>query len=138
MKKVLFITTMICLLATACGELFGTQHSIEGTWGMVSGGIKKNGSFKSLDEKSDFYKTIEFKSDGTFIETCGSYTATGTYKSSGQSITYSYTDYPNGGPEYFAIHKSGKWTYQLWGADTFTLYDFSSSSYEVSMTFTKI
>ena len=82
MKKVLFITTMICQLATACGDLFGTQHSIEGTWGMVSGGIKKNGSFKSLDQKADFYKTIEFKSDGTFVETCGSYTATGTYNAS--------------------------------------------------------
>ena len=106
---------------------------------MVSGGIKKNGSFNSLNEKDDFYKTIEFLSDGTFIETCGSETATGTYKvGGGQSITYSYTNYPNGGPEYFAIHKSGKWTYQFWSPDSFTLYDFSSSSNEVSMTFTKI
>ena len=139
MKKVLFIAEIICLLTTACGDLFGTQNSIEGQWGMVSGGIKKNGSFTSLDEKNDFYKIIEFKSDGTFIETCGSETATGTYKvGGGQSITYSYTNYPEGGPEYFAIRKSGKWTYQFWGADSFTLYDFSSSSYEVSMTFTKI
>lgn len=139
MKRFLFVTTFICLLATACGDLFGTQNSIEGQWGMVSGGIKKNGSFTSLDEKNDFYKIIEFKSDGTFIETCGSETATGTYKvGGGQSITYSYTNYPEGGPEYFAIRKSGKWTYQFWGADSFTLYDFSSSSYEVSMTFTKI
>ena len=139
MKKVLFIAAIICLLTTACEDLFGTQNSIEGQWGMVSGGIKKNGSFTSLDEKNDFYKIIEFKSDGTFIETCGSETATGTYKvGGGQSITYSYTNYPEGGPEYFAIRKSGKWTYQFWGADSFTLYDFSSSSYEVSMTFTKI
>ena len=139
MKRFLFVTVIICLLTTACGDLFGTQNSIEGQWGMVSGGIKKNGSLTSLDEKNDFYKIIEFKSDGTFIETCGSETATGTYKvGGGQSITYSYTDYPHGGPEYFAIHKSGKWTYQFWGADSFTLYDFSSSSYEVSMTFTKI
>ena len=139
MKRFLFVTTFICLLATACGDLLGSQNSIEGQWGMVSGGIKKNGSFTSLDEKNDFYKIIEFKSDGTFIETCGSETATGTYKvGGGQSITYSYTNYPEGGPEYFAIRKSGKWTYQFWGADSFTLYDFSSSSYEVSMTFTKI
>lgn len=139
MKKVLFIAAIICLLTTACGDIFGTQNSIEGQWGMVSGGIKKNGSFTSLDEKNDFYKIIEFKSDGTFIETCESETATGTYKvGGGQSITYSYTNYPEGGPEYFAIRKSGKWTYQFWGADSFTLYDFSSSSYEVSMTFTKI
>lgn len=139
MKRFLFVTTFMCLLATACGDLLGSQNSIEGKWGMVSGGIKKNGSFNSLNEKDDFYKTIEFLSDGTFIETCGSETATGTYKvGGGQSITYSYTNYPNGGPEYFAIHKSGKWTYQFWGPDSFTLYDFSSLSNEVSMTFAKI
>ena len=137
MKRFLFVTSIICLLATACGDLFGSQNSIEGKWGMVSGGIKKNGSFNSLEEKSEFYKTIEFLSDGTFVETCGTHSATGTYKVSGKSITYSYTDYPNGGPEYFAIHKSGKWTIQFWDAGSFTLYDFSSS-YEVSMTFNKI
>lgn len=137
MKRFLFVTTFICLLATACGDLFGSQNSIEGKWGMVSGGIKKNGSFNSLEEKSEFYKTIEFLSDGTFVETCGTQSATGTYKVSGKSITYSYIDYPDGGPEYFAIHKSGKWTIQFWDAGTFTLYDFSSS-YEVSMTFNKI
>lgn len=36
MKKVLFITTMISLLATACGDLLCSQNSIEGKWGMVS------------------------------------------------------------------------------------------------------
>ena len=137
MKRFLFVTSIICLLATACGDLFGSQNSIEGKWGMVSGGIKKNGSFNSLEEKSEFYKTIEFLSDGTFVETCGTQSATGSYKVSGKSITYSYTDYPDGGPKYFAIHKSGKWTIQFWDAGTFTLYDFSSS-YEVSMTFNKI
>ena len=43
MKRFLFVTTFNCLLTTACGDLLGSQNSIEGKWGMVSGGIKKNG-----------------------------------------------------------------------------------------------
>ena len=41
MKRFLFVTTFICLLATACGDLLGSQNSIEGKWGMVSGGHEK-------------------------------------------------------------------------------------------------
>jgi hypothetical protein len=138
MKRFVFFAAMICLMATSCSDLFGSKYSVEGKWGMVSGGIKKNGSFNSIEEKSEFYKTIEFMSDGTFVETCGTQSAEGTYSVTGQSITYSYTDYPDGGPEYFAIRKSGKWTFHFWDSDSFTLYDFASPSYEVSMTFEKI
>ena len=82
---------------------------------------------------------MEFLPGGTFVEKCGSKTATGTYSiKSSQSISYSYTDFPKGGPEYFAVHKSGTWTYYFWDEDTFTLYDYASSSHEVSMTFSRI
>jgi hypothetical protein len=126
---------MIC---TSCGDIFGPSYSVIGKWGMVSGGIKADGKFTELAEKTDsYYKTMEFREDGTFTEICGDLTANGTYKQSSGKITYNYTEVPLGGAKYFAIHNSGTWTYYFWEDNIFTLYDFTSTL-EVSMTFKKI
>ena len=135
MKKFLaLLISLVCFIACV-----GDNSALEGNWGMISGGIKKNGVFSSLDDKGDFYKTMEFNTDGTFTEVCGGLSATGTYKvKGGSSISYTYKSISGNGPEYFAIHSSGTWTYHFLGSDSFTLYDFSSSSFEVSMTFKRL
>lgn len=139
MKKVLLFL-LASLIVSACVDLFSSsKYSLEGTWGMVSGGIKDNGKFRDLNKTGEYYKTIEFSDDGTFTEKCGTLVATGTYKVKGsQSISYSYTDVSGSGPEYFVVHRSGSWTYYFWEEDSFTLYDYASSSHEVSMTFERI
>lgn len=137
MKKVFAILLSIyafLLLTTSCGDLFSSSsRSIVGTWGMVSGGIKEGGSFSSLEEKEgSYYKTMVFLEDGTFTEQCGDATATGTYEVKSSSIKYSYANVSGTGPAYFAIHKSGTWTYYFLDDDSFMLYDYASST-EVSM-----
>lgn len=137
MKRFL-LALMVCLIASSCTDSLSSSK-LEGEWGMVSGGIKDNGGFRSLEKKGEYYKTMEFLADGTFVEKCGSLTATGTYTvKGGRSICYSYIDAPSGGPEYFVVHKSGTWMYQFWDEGSFTLYDYASSSHEVSMTFSRI
>ena len=131
-----FVVLLVCMICTSCGDLFGPAHSIVGTWGMASGGIKAGGEFTELPERSSYYKIMEFREDGTFTETCDNCEATGTYSQSGSIITYQYTKVEGSGPEYFAIHDSGAWTYYFWNDVSFTLYDFSST--EVSMTFRRI
>ena len=147
MKKVLFFAVITCCLLTSClgdmsGLLFGdggSTYSLEGQWGMVSGGIERNGVFSGLENKGDYYKTMEFNEDGTFVEKCGDLTASGTYSIQGSStISYTYSEVSGEGPAYFAIHKSGTWMYAFWNQNSFTLYDYSSRSLEVSMTFSKI
>ena len=146
MKNVLFLTVIACCLLTSClgdmSGLFGgsgSTYSLEGKWGMVSGGIERNGVFSGLDSKDDYYKTMEFNEDGTFVEECGDLRATGTYTVQGSStISYTYSEVPGDGPAYFAIHNSGTWMYVFWNANSFTLYDYSSRSLEISMTFSKI
>ena len=139
MKTRLLLIAFVCLLATSCVDMFGPSRSIVGKWGMVSGGIKNGSDFNSLEEnEGSYYKIMEFLEDGTFTETCGELTATGTYSQKGStSITYSYTDTPSGGPAYFAIHKSGSWMYYFLDEDSFMLYDYASST-EVSMRLKKI
>ena len=132
----LSIIAVAGVLLSACAGLLQPSHTIVGTWEMVSGGIKDKGVFTSL-EKVDgkVYKTIEFRDDGTFTEVCEGLTASGTYSFNSTGIKYSYSSVPEGGPAYFAIHKSGLWTYMFWEDDFVTLYDFSSPTYEVSMSF---
>lgn len=138
MKKIVLLFIAVACAFSCTDMFFGTTYSLEGKWGMVSGGIKRSGSFTSIEKMEEgYYKTIEFSADGTFKEVCGDAVATGTYKMRGsQSITYKYDSVPDKGSVYFAVHSSGTWTYSFWSEDSFTLYDFADSpSFEVSMTF---
>ena len=105
---------------------------------MVSGVIERYGVYEKVEKGDGYHKIMEFLPDGTFTETCGTATASGTYKVSGSSIRYSYSDVSGSGPAYFAIHRSGRWNYQFWKDDSFTLYDFASAALEISMNFEKI
>ena len=141
MKKIVALIIALVGVFSCTDMMFGTKYSLEGEWGMIGGGIKRSGEFTSIEKQENGYlKTIEFFADGTFKEVCGDAVATGTYQRRGsQAITYSYDSFPNDGPEYFAIHESGTWTYYFWSEDSFTLYDFvDSPSFEVSMTFERL
>lgn len=134
--SILFFGVLLC----SCFGSESAQKSLIGEWGMVSGGVEKHGVFAGLEHKDDYYKTMEFREDGSFTEICGELVANGTYEVvNSQRIKYSYIDAPGGGPEYFVIHRSGSWTYYFFESDAFTLYDYSASpSLEVSMTFKRI
>ena len=142
MKKVAYILIgLFCLCLSGCAGLLdgSTPYPLEGEWGMMSGGIERYGKFEEIDVIAGGPKTITFLSDGTFTETCKSLVAKGTYEvKAGSVIKYKYTSIPEGGPEYFAIHESGKWTYQFWASDSMTLYDYASPALEVSMTFARV
>lgn len=128
----LFFVAMFFMMVS-CGDTFSSDQSIVGTWGMESGGINEGDGLKTLEKEADaYYKIMEFREDGTFTERCGNLTASGTYSQKGSSIKYSYNVMPNGGPIYFAIHRSGSWMYHFWEDGWFTLYDYTSSL-EVSM-----
>ena len=131
----IIITYLVC---SSCSDFTGPERSIVGEWGMVSGGIKDKGVFTALDATdAGFYKTLEFREDGTFTEICGECVASGTYKVTSGAISYLYSDVKGIGPDYFAIHSSGSWIYHFWEDDFFTLYDFASPK-EVSMSFRRI
>ena len=133
-----FALLLICMIAPSCSGLYGPGPSVAGKWGMVSGGIKVAGVFTGLDKtEGSYYKTMEFREDGTFTETCGDSSASGTYSVSGSTITYSYTDVKGSGPVYFAPHRTGVWTFHFWNDAFFTLYDFNSLQ-EISMSFERI
>ena len=139
MKRALLVLAFLaCMILPSCSDLFAPRNSVVGEWGMVSGGIKKNGKFTSIDKEDSYLKVMEFFEDGTFTETCGELKASGTYTQKGTSISYKYTSVSGDGPEWFVVHRSGTWTYYFWSSDSFTLYDFSSATYEVSMTFERI
>ena len=105
---------------------------------MVSGAIKHGGTYSELPKTGTYYKVIELNQNGTFEETCGDYTAKGTYVVEGsQTISYSYTDVSGSGPSYFAMHDSGSWMYRFWDENTITIYDYTSQL-EVSMTFIRM
>lgn len=138
--KKLIITLAVAVCVCSCFGDAETSHKIVGKWGMVSGGIERYGVFASIEKGEGYLKTIEFREDGSFEEVCGSAVAIGTYEvKSSQSISYSYTSVSGEGPEYFAIHSSGKWMCQFWNDDSFTLYDYSASpAFEVSMSFDRL
>ena len=140
MKKItILFCALVCLTLGSCSGLFDSKSpSIEGRWGMVSGGVEKYGKLQTLEKTDYHYKFMEFRDDGTFTEECGVFVATGTYKIQGESINYTYTNIPSNSVEYFAIHESGTWMYHFWGENTFTLYDFASAALEVSMTFERL
>ena len=140
MRKIsALLCALVCLAFCSCvGLSTPDTPSLEGRWGMVSGGIEKYGDLQLLEGKSGHYKTMEFRSDGTFTEECGVFVAQGTYKIKGGDIKYTYTEIPSNDVEYFAIHESGTWIYKFWGENTFTLYDYASSALEVSMSFERL
>ena len=137
MRKSIFILFLALVLCCSCEALFNSNKpSLEGKWGMVSGVIEINGDLQQLSNVGAYYKTMEFKEDGTFTEEYMNMVATGTYTvQNGSSIKYSYKSIPTNKPVFMAIHQSGSWTYYFWNENSLTLYDFSSVNHEVSMTF---
>ena len=134
----MLLLVAICFMMASCGDTPSSDRSIVGTWGMESGGINEGHGLKTLEKEAGaYYKIMEFREDGTFMETCGNLTASGTYSQKGSSIKYSYNVMPSGGPIYFAIHSSGSWMYQFWEDGWFTLYDYTSSL-EVSMSMRRL
>ena len=142
LRTILFVA-IVGLVLPSCRDLFSSaddEKSFIGTWGMVSGGIKTSAGFTALETKEDsFYKTMDFSEDGSFIERCGDAVAYGAYEIlNGQTIQYTYTTVYGTAPEYFVVHRSGSWLYYFMNKDSFMLYDYASSTHEVSMRFVRI
>ena len=132
-----FLPLWAGLLAAGC-SVPGTGTPV-GTWGMVSGSVRQGGVFTVLDPlpEEGFYKRMTFTEEGTFTQTGESLAAAGTYRKHYRTIDFSFTDYPDSCPEWFAIRRTGAWTFKFLDEDTLWLYDYSIGV-EVAMTLVRI